>query len=246
MAAMSGSCLAFHLGPCCFIFHLACFSSSSSCVSACVACFSSCFLAFFSSRLLAHVGFLSFCQTSFSVTYSMSGPHSHCAFGQLWLAQVVLHHRSLAYCPPGLPLSTVLKHCAASSLMPFGTVLSVSTSGTTVAAPSSLMSMGPSRPGTSVSACGRVGTMLSVPRFSASAASRRAASLTSSIVGVSAHLHRSSGQSCVAHRITQYSSVASSRTALQVAGCSDLTRPDWMGTEGAVLPWSPPLLRFLS
>ena len=30
--------------------------------------------------------------------------------------------------------------------------------------------------------------MLSVPRFSASAASRRAASLTSSIVGVSAHL----------------------------------------------------------
>eukprot|EP00964_Phaeocystis_antarctica_P069943 scaffold42553_cov33-Phaeocystis_antarctica.AAC.1 len=118
-----------------------------------------------------------------------------------------------------------------------------------------------------------LGTMLSVPRFSASAASRRAASLTSSIVGVSAHLHRSSGQSCVAHRITQYSSVASSRTALQVvrgrvrvrvgsglglgsgsrlgwvhlqvAGCSDLTRPDWMGTEGAVLPWSPPLLRLL-
>ena len=124
------------------------------------------------------------CQTSFSVTYSMSGPHSHCAwlglgsglgsgsgsgsglgvgaglglglgldwlscaFGQLWLAQVVLHHRSLAYCPPGLPLSTVLKHCAATSLMPLGTVLSVSTSGTTVAAPSSLMSMGPSRPGT--------------------------------------------------------------------------------------------------
>jgi hypothetical protein len=32
---------------------------------------------------------------------------------------------------------------------------------------------------------------------------------------VSAHLHRSRGQSCVAQRITQYSSVASSRTALQ-------------------------------
>ena len=46
----------------------------------------------------------------------------------------------------------------------------------------------------------------------------RAAALTSSIVGVSAHLHRSRGQSCVAQRITQYSSVASSRTALQVLG----------------------------
>ena len=59
-----------------------------------------------------------------------------------------MHQRSLAYCPPGLPLSTVLKHCAAISLMPIGTELPVSRSGTSFAAPPSLMSMGPSRPGT--------------------------------------------------------------------------------------------------
>ena len=47
------------------------------------------------------------CPTSFSVTYSISGPHSHCALGQLWLAHVVLHHRSLANCPPVSLLFTI-------------------------------------------------------------------------------------------------------------------------------------------